>query len=69
MWQTAPAPLPPLLKVTLHTPQVSLWIQTGFPVLPLGDTDGGRPTGADSHAIAFEESQQVSHERDLVHGC
>lgn len=69
MWQMAPAPLPPLLKVTLHTTQVSLWIQTGFPVLPLGDTDRGRQTGANSHTIALEESQQVSHERDLVRGC
>lgn len=38
-WPTAPVPLAPLLKVTLYTLQVSLWIPACFPVLPLGDTN------------------------------
>lgn len=59
--------LAPLLKVTLHPCQVSLWIPACFPVLPLGDTNRGRQAGADSHAIPLQESQPVSYQGDFVH--
>lgn len=62
-----PVPLAPLLKVTLYALQVSLWIPACFPVLPLGDANGGRQAGADSHPIHLQESQSVSHQGDFVH--